>query len=195
VIVPRETEGWLSARMADRAVRHLVHVPSMPPVWSAGKWGDWYPDFLDDQGVLGVTKPKPYWQPGWLAQHDRLMKAASAMPDRTPLFISGDMHAIGAAAIHRSGTLDLSANPVHVVLPGPVSTLNGWPSRGRRTPPLPARHVQVDAAIPALEQNGFLLADFTPAAIRLSFFRWNPAVPESAIDDLMPFREIDLKRL
>jgi hypothetical protein len=194
VVVPPETEGWLTARMADREVHHVVQVPSMPPVWSAGKWGDWYPDFLDDQGVLGVTKPKPYWQTGWLAQHDRLMKAASAMPDRTPLTISGDMHAIAEAAVQQCGTLDLSANPVHVALPGPISTLNGWPSGGRRTLPLPAQHVKIDAAIPALEENGFMIADFTPASIRLSFFRWSPALPETAIDSLAPFQEIELKR-
>lgn len=194
VIVPRETEDWLMARMADREVRHVVQAPSMPPVWSAGKWGDWYPDFLDDQGVLGVTKPKPYWQPGWLAQHDRLMKAASAMPERTPLIISGDMHAIAEAAVEQTGKFDLSANPVHVALPGPISTLNGWPSMGRRTPPLPAQHVKIDAAIPALEENGFLIADFEPASIRLRFFRWSPALPESAIDTLEPFQEVTLAR-
>ncbi|MBI1353923.1 MAG: hypothetical protein GC160_06220 [Acidobacteria bacterium] len=194
VIVAREAEDWLMGRMADREVRHVVHAPSMPPVWSAGKWGDWYPDFLDDQGVLGTKKPKPYYQAGWLAQHDRIFQAASAMPDRTPLIVSGDMHAIGECAVQQSGALDLSKNPVHVALPGPISTLNGWPSGGRRTPPLPAEHVRIDASIPALEENGFLLADFTPASIRLSFYRWNPSLPETAIDNLMPFQEVELKR-
>ncbi len=194
VIVPRETEAWLMGRMADREVRHVVQVPSMPPVWSAGKWGDWYPDYLDDQGVLGVKKPKPYWQPGWLAQHDRLMKAASAMPNRSALIVTGDMHAIGAAAVQQSGAVDLSANPVRVALPGPIGTLNGWPSRGRRTLPQPAQHLKIDASIPAIEENGFLIVDFTTAAIRLSFFRWSPALPEAAIDSLTPFKEIELKR-
>lgn len=194
VVIPRETEDWLMDRMADREVRHVVQAPSMPPVWSAGKWGDWYPDFLDSENVLGVEAPKPYWQPGWLAQHDRLMQAASAMPDRTPLIISGDMHAIGEAAVQRSGALDLSANPVHVVLPGPISTLNGWPSNGRRTPPLPANHVEIDASIPALEENGFVIVDFTPRAINLSFFRWSPALPETAIENLLPFKEVQLAR-
>jgi hypothetical protein len=54
--------------------------------------------------------------------------------------------------------------------------------------------VQIEAAIPALEENGFLIADFSPAAIRLKFFRWSPALPESAIDSLLPFQEIELKR-
>lgn len=194
VIVPRETENWLTARMADRSLRHVVQVPSMPPVWSAGKWGDWYPDFLNDQGLLSLDKPKPYWQPGWLAQHDRLMKAASAMPDRMPLIISGDMHAVAEAAVQRSGMLDLSANPVHVALPGPVGTLNGWPSGDRHTPPLTSSHVEVEASIPAMEENGFMLVDFTPSSMRLSFFRWSPKLPESAIPELTPFKEVELKR-
>ena len=70
--------------MADPALDHLVHIPSQPPGWSAGKWGDWYPDILAADGSLTINKPKPYWQTGWLAQHDRLMKAASAQRQRTP---------------------------------------------------------------------------------------------------------------
>ena len=49
--------------------------PSNPPGWTAGKWGEWYPDVLGDDGKLTTKKPKPYWQPGWLKQHDRLMEA------------------------------------------------------------------------------------------------------------------------
>lgn len=167
----------------------------MPPVWSAGKRGDWYPDLLNDQGILSVSNPKPYWQPGWLAQHDRLMQAASAMPERTPLIVSGDMHAVAEAAVQRSGRLHLSANPVHVALPGPIGTLSGWPSGDRRTSPRTAGHAEVDASIPAMEENGFLLIDFTPASMRLSFFRWSPKrLPVSAISELMPFEEVELNR-
>ena len=56
-------------------ITHVVHVPSNPPGWTAGKWGEWYPDVLGDDGKLTVKVPKPYWQPGWLKQHDRLMEA------------------------------------------------------------------------------------------------------------------------
>src|SRR5258705_504506 len=45
------------------------------------------------------TAAKPYWQPGWLKQHDRLMAAMSEMKGRMPLIISGDMHAIADVSI------------------------------------------------------------------------------------------------
>jgi hypothetical protein len=64
-------------------------------------------------GKLTVAKPKPYWQSGWLKQHDRLIAAMSAMKGRIPLVISGDMHAIAIGRMLRSGTLDLTSNPVH----------------------------------------------------------------------------------
>ncbi|MCJ2049082.1 hypothetical protein [Methylobacterium sp. J-070] len=64
VFVAPEVEGWLKARAAARDVSHVVSVPSNPPGWSAGKWGEWYPDLLGPDGKLSVAKPKPYWQSG-----------------------------------------------------------------------------------------------------------------------------------
>ena len=46
VYVDPEVEKWLMARTAATEVTHLVHVPSNPPGWTAGKWGEWYPDVL-----------------------------------------------------------------------------------------------------------------------------------------------------
>ena len=46
VFVDGTVENWLKARMADRDVVHVVNIPSNPPGWSAGKWGEWYPDIL-----------------------------------------------------------------------------------------------------------------------------------------------------
>ena len=94
--------------MAQRAcsvddVEHLVHAPSLPPGWSSGKWCDWYPDLLGKDGELTTLDSKPYWQPGWLAQHDRIMTALSAMKARAPLMVGGDLHAIAAGQIRRSG--------------------------------------------------------------------------------------------
>src|SRR6185369_1470477 len=43
VFVAPDVEAWLKARAAAREVIHLVQVPSNPPGWSAGKWGEWYP--------------------------------------------------------------------------------------------------------------------------------------------------------
>ena len=45
-----------------------------------------------------------------------------------------------------------------------------------------------------MEENGFMLVDFTQASMRLSFFRRSPKVPESAIERLTPFKEMEFKR-
>src|SRR5215471_10918772 len=43
VYVDLEVEKWLRQRTAATEVTHLVHAPSNPPGWTAGKWGEWYP--------------------------------------------------------------------------------------------------------------------------------------------------------
>lgn len=193
-IVPPEAEDWLKARAADTSVGHLVNLSSMPPVYSAGKWGDWYPDILGPDGQLTTSIPKPYYQQGWLSQHDRLMQTLSQMKGRIPLWISGDMHAHGEARLVRGGAVDLSRNPVNVLLSGALGTGNGWPSGGRRTRPHPSRAIEVEERLPALEENGFLIADFTPETIAIRFFRWLPQQGEDAIDRLEPFRTTEWKR-
>jgi hypothetical protein len=100
VYVDLQVEAWLKARTAGTEITHVVHVPSNPPGWTAGKWGEWYPDVLGDDRKLTVKVPKPYWQPGWLKQHDRLMEAIGAMKGRAPVVMSGDLHAIGGAPVH-----------------------------------------------------------------------------------------------
>jgi hypothetical protein len=61
------------------------------------------------------------------------MAAISGMNGRVPLIISGDMHAIALGKMLRSGTLDLSRNPVNVALSGTMGTRpTGWPSNGIR---------------------------------------------------------------
>ena len=109
--------------------------------------------------------PKPYWQAGWLKQHDRLMAAIGAMKGRAPLVMSGDLHAIGAGRMLRSGDLDFKANPITVVLNGPVGTRtgpNGWPSGRRGTGALPPAHLDMDEEVKPIEQHGFTIVDFAP---------------------------------
>jgi hypothetical protein len=198
VFVDLEAEKWLRARSAATEVAHLIHAPSNPPGWTAGKWGEWYPDVLDrSDHKLTVTKPKPYWQSGWLKQHDRLIQAMSAMKGRAPLVISGDLHAIATGRMLRSGALDLTANPVTAALSGPIGTgASGWPSAGfRGTPALPPAHLDMDESVKSIEQNGFLLVDFTPDKMVLRFFKWDAKTqgPE-AIDALEPFHTSELTR-
>jgi hypothetical protein len=196
VFVAPDVEAWLKARAAAKEVIHLVNVPSNPPGWSAGKWGEWYPDLLGPDGKLSEERPKPYWQRGWLSQHDRLMQSLSAMPGRIPLVISGDLHAIGEGKMLRSGHLNFSGNPVIAVLPGPLGTSNGgWASEFRGVGPKPPQHLDMQEIITPIEENGFLLVDFTPEQITLRYFKWNQKTqPISDIDALQAFHTTELKR-
>jgi hypothetical protein len=196
VFVDPEVEKWLFSRAASPDVTHLVHAPSNPPGWSAGKWGEWYPDVLGADNRLTTASPKPYWQEGWLKQHDRLMASLAAMKGRTPLVVSGDLHAVAMGQILRCGRLDLKANPITTVLAGPIGTNpGGWPSAARGVGATPPAHLDLREEIKPIEQHGFTLADFLPDRIVLRFFKWDVKTqsPE-AIDSLEPFHTAELRR-
>jgi hypothetical protein len=196
VFVAPDVEAWLKARAAAKDVVHVVNMPSNPPGWSAGKWGEWYPDMLGPDGKLSEAKPKPYWQRGWLSQHDRLMQSISEMPGRIPLVVSGDLHATAEGRMMRSGQLDFSRNPVIAVLPGTLGTsTGGWASEFRGVGPQPPQHLDMQETVKPIEENGFLLMDFTPETITLRYFKWNQKTqPVSDIDTLEPFHTTELKR-
>jgi hypothetical protein len=196
VFVDPEVEKWLLARTAARDTAHLVHAPSNPPGWTAGKWMEWYPDLLDADGTLTTAKPKPYWQSGWMAQHDRLLNAMAAMDRRVPLVVSGDLHAIGVGKILRSGDARFERNPVTAVLSGPIGTRNdGWPSAFRGVASTPPTHLDVQEEVKPIEQHGFVLADFTPDRVVLRCFKWDVKTESpDAIDTLEPFHISELGR-
>ena len=196
VFLEDTVEAWLKARMADPAVTHVVNSPSNPPGWTAGKWGEWYPDVLDGSGKLSIATPKPYWQTGWVKQHDRLLAAMSAMRGRVPLAVSGDLHAIAIGRILQTGAADLSANPVVAVLTGPVGTRpSGWPSGIRKIGAQPSLHLKMEEEVKPIEQHGFTLADFTRDKIVIRMFKWDlKTQPVDAIDTLDPFHVAELAR-
>lgn len=186
--IPDTAEQWLHDRTRSNDTRHLVHVPSLPFGWSAGKWGDWYPDILDAKGRLTIEKPKPYWQTGWRSQHDRILASMAANRDRIPLLISGDLHSQAIGRIQRSGKLDLRAHPPTVMIAGPIGTgASGWPSAARNTVAETAIGLEMDTRLPVVEQNGFTIADFNQDSIELRLFGWKDGMPEQAIDTLEPF--------
>lgn len=200
---PGEGSGFLSAGveawLADRSLRspaaHVVHMPSTPVLWTAGKWGEWYPDFQDAEGRIGRDARKPWWPKGWNQQHDRLIASASSRRDRTAFFVSGDLHAIASGRIVESNGRSLADNPVHSLLVGPIGTAGpGFPSRFRGQLPVPSETLRSESDIEPLEENGFTLLDVTPGRIRASFFRWLPERGEAAIDDLQPFEVLDFPR-
>ena len=196
VLIDREVERWLQDRTAATDTIHLVHAPSNPPGWSAGKWGEWYPDILGSDGRLTTKVPKPYWQAGWLTQHDRLMTALSARRDRVPLVVSGDLHAIGMGRMLRAGAQNLEANPVTAVLSGPVGTgPTGWPSGRRGIGATPPAHLDFREEVAPIEQHGFTIADFLPDRIDLGFFKWDVKTENpDVIDSLQPFHAVQLPR-
>ncbi|MBI1356847.1 MAG: hypothetical protein GC160_21115 [Acidobacteria bacterium] len=192
--VPDAVEAWLTSRMQARQTDHVVNLPSTPIGWSAGKWGEWYPDLLQPNGKLGLEKPKYWWQQGWQLQHNRLLQAASAM-DRIPLFLSGDLHAIAEGRIHRYGELDFRRNPVATVLTGPISTgPKAWPSAWRGTPPQQPTGIEVEEGLSPIEKNGFTILDFTEDRVEGRFSSWKMDEPESLLDDLKPFHRFEFRR-
>ena len=190
VFVDAEVEKWLTARMRARDTTHVVNAPGLPPGWTKGNWYEWYPDRVED-GKPTVASPKPYWQPGWLAQHDRLIEAMHGMRDRIPLIVSGDIHAIAVGTITRSGRLDLSSNPVVSVLPGPIGTDGmAWP----RAVEHPNQLDVTDRWTPILE-NGFAVLDCYRDRIDVRLFRWNGRQQSAAdIPALKPFTQVVLPR-
>ena len=192
--LPETVEAWLTQRMSAQETQHVVNLPSTPVGWAAGKWGEWYPDLLQPDGRLGVAKPKYFWQSGWKSQHDRLLQAASAM-ERIPLFLSGDLHALGEGRILRYGKLDLSRNPVVTVLTGPISTgPKAWPSAWRGTPPQTPSSLELEAGLKPQEKNGFSVIDFTEDRVEAQMFNWKLDEPEYLLDDMKPFHRFSVAR-
>lgn len=210
-LVPPEVERWLHERTRDQSVAQLLHVPSHPFGWSAGKWREWYPDVADvgdptrptvspiddlpegERYGLTADRDKYLWQAGWWNQHQRLLNSLTSQR-RPGIVLSGDLHAIGHATIERSGDLDLSANPVHAVLTGTMGTANGWPSDYRGTPPLPAIGLVHETRAEVLEKNGFTLLDITPGEIIIRLFSWKSGEPVEAIDTLDPYHTYTIAR-
>ena len=195
VFVDQQVENWLMERTASTDVRHLVHAPSNPFGWSAGKWGEWYPDILDRDALeLTTAVQKPYWQEGWLAQHDRLVSAISGQRDRAPLVISGDLHAIGVGRMHRAGGVNMGARPVTTVLSGPVGTsVRGFPSVVRGIGASIPAHLEMEESVAPIEDHGFTIVDFLQDRISLRQYKWDvDRQPLEAIDTLEPFYSTEL---
>ncbi len=196
VFVDPVAEAWLARRTRDeKATRHLIHMPSTPMGWAAGKWGEWYPDILESNGRLGQGASKPYWQPGWWRQHQRLLEMMANQKERIPFTVSGDLHALAAGKIMRSGELDFTGNPVHTVLAGPVSSDDlSWASTFRGTPPLVPSDLEVKESLAPLENNGFTLLDFDENTVRIRQFAWDKTRPLAAIDSLEPVIDYRISR-
>ena len=192
--IEEQAERWLARRTREeQSARHLIHIPSTPFGWSAGKWGEWYPDYLQPNGLLGLENPKPYWHSGWFDQHQRILSSLSAQQERIPLIISGDLHAVGSASITRSGNLNFD-NPVNTILAGPIGTGTGWPSSARGIGSTVPISLELQERVSPIEKNGFSILDIDPDSIEVRQFSWLPAQGLAALDDLQPFSTFKLSR-
>jgi len=81
VLVAPDAEEWIINRTISNETDYLIHIPSTPIGWTAGKWSEWYPDVFQPDGSLGIGETKKYkWQIGWWHQHQRLGTTA-LVPD------------------------------------------------------------------------------------------------------------------
>jgi hypothetical protein len=186
-ILPQWVEDWLVARTRAEDTTHFFHVPSLPFAYSCGKLGDWYPDLLDTKlGRLVLYEPKPGWQRGWFAQHQRLIEALTAQTKRPAVVVQGDFHATAAGKMLRSGELTLT-RPVHVVMSGTLGTGDmAFPSNYRSVESTPSQLVGMDQALQPTEKNGFTIIDVTPDKMKFTQFLWRPPQPVEVIDTMKP---------
>ena len=197
VFLDSNVENWLAHRTASSDTRHLVHVPSNPPGWTAGKWGEWYPDVLHPEtGQLTTQIPKPHWRQGWLDQHDRIMQSLADMKHRNPLVIAGDLHATGVGTMYAAGNRNFDDNPITNILCGPVSTSTwGFPSVVRGVPAAPSQYLNFQEQVPPFEEHGFTIVDFEQDKIVAKLFKWDVnSQPLDAIDTLQPYYTVELDR-
>ncbi|MBL8774137.1 MAG: hypothetical protein JNK30_22305 [Phenylobacterium sp.] len=189
--LPPSVEAWIERRTRDARVRHVIPSPSTPWGWTAGKWGEWYPDVLDADGKLTTARAKAGWKAAWFEQHQRLLKLAGSR-GRPAVALSGDLHAVGLGRIDASGGLK-PAHPVHMVLTGPLGTgPPGFPSAFRGTRPQVAQAIQMATVLEPQERNGFTIVDVAPDEIRLRLFAWRPPEPVEAIETLAPIVDVTI---
>jgi hypothetical protein len=195
VFVDPQAEIWLGKRTAAEETEHLIHMPSVPLGWSAGKWGEWYPDVVQKDGRLGTEQPKPYWQKGWWLQHQRLIQMVHGQKKRIPIFVQGDLHAVAWGKIRKSGDLDLKDNPVYALLSGTIGTSDlGWPSAFRGIGANPPSQLVVEEVVKPLEKNSFTIIDVTPQKLKFRLFAWRPPEPVEKISTLEPFHTFEIER-
>lgn len=214
-LIPVEAERWLLHRTRESDARHLIHMPSTPFGWSAGKWREWYPDVVVSDETMAASadtisqrfggvrgnnlrlstgKQKYMWQSGWFHQHQRIVSALTQQ-QRPAVVMSGDLHATGWDRMLRSGDLDMRGNPIHLLLNGPLGTgLAGWPSGPRGIGPAAPSAVSLERNARPVEKNGFTIVDITPDKMTCSLFAWREPDPVDAIAALQPYDVVEIKR-
>lgn len=193
VFLDPAVERYIVRRTHRSRARQLVHVPSTPFGWTAGKWAEWYEDRGRGGGNYGDDKN--YWEQAWFDQHQRLLRAITGQPSRPAIAVSGDLHAGAAAEVLQSGDLDLSANPLTTILSGPLGTGDlSFPSAARGELPWTPAILEARQLAALQERNGFTLLDITPDRVTARLFAWRPLEPMEAIASLEPRSTIVIER-
>ncbi|HEX2831035.1 MAG TPA: hypothetical protein VHP37_32170 [Burkholderiales bacterium] len=188
-----EVERFLIERLQQSSARHYIHVPSNPFGWSKGALGEWYEDRPRGESTRG--NDKKYWQAGWFAQHQRLVKALTDQRGRAAISISGDLHATAAARITRSGDIDLSANPIEAILCGTVGTgKTGFAGYARGNIGWYPEKITATTRKSIEERDGFTLFDVYPDRIDVRQFLWRDPEPLDAIASLQPASTFTINR-
>ncbi len=193
-LVPQKVEDWLLTQTNNEDTHHLIHAPSHPLGWTAGKWREWYPDLLESSGSLlaQVTSDNSHekynWQSGWWHQHQRLCESMSSQKKRKAVCVSGDLHLLGSGTIYQSAELDLSLNPVVSILSGPVGVGDlGWLSHARGVTAEHPKRVKVENVLKPVERNGYTLLQVSQKDIHVKQFQCPAGLPEA---DMLTVEEV-----
>jgi len=171
VLISNEDEKWLISRINNSKAKHLAFIPSHPLGYTAGKWREWYPDVVAEEGTSGtvinellsgrkgsltIDANKYLWQKGWFLQHQRLLQSISERVGSRFIF-SGDIHALGATSILESDKIKLKRE-VKTFLVGPISSSTGtWPSFARGITADNPNQLICESLYRTREENGFTL--------------------------------------
>ena len=171
VLISNEDEKWLISRINNSKAKHLAFIPSHPLGYTAGKWREWYPDVVAEEGTSGtvinellsgrkgsltIDANKYLWQKGWFLQHQRLLQSISERVGSRFIF-SGDIHALGASSILKSDKIKLKRE-VKTFLVGPISSSTGtWPSFARGITADNPNQLICESLYRTREENGFTL--------------------------------------
>jgi len=180
----------MSSRTASQEVKHTFHVPSTPFGWSAGKWGEWYPDLLGKDGKLHDDLGKSYWQKGWKLQHDRILENMYNAKHKKPIMISGDLHAFASGRVHRNEDMDFSDNPIHCYLAGPLGC-NVFPSTFRKIKASTPSAIEIEEDFDNYEENGFSIVDIDSRNVSVKMFKFLWSRDDlNTIGNLEPFATV-----
>lgn len=193
-LLPKDAEDWVIDRISHSSANWLIQVPSSPFGWTAGKWSEWYPDVLDEDGNLTIEQSKYLWPIGWWEQHQRILYAMHESTN-TSIIIQGDLHMAGYGQLKKSGSISFDDQPVHLIAGPPLgSGTLAFPSSFRGTGSKVPLALEVDEIFPPVEKNGWTFLKISSDRINGKMYTWRPPQKVKEISDLKPSFEFDIIR-